>query len=92
MSMPRPRGPVRIHLRGELRLEVDGRRVEGSLPGRLGRALLAYLVLHRHRQMTRDELVHALWPSRAGSSSRLCISPPAPGVNGMAGSPALRGS
>jgi predicted ATPase/DNA-binding SARP family transcriptional activator len=39
--------------------------VEGGLPGRLGRALLAYLVLHRHRQVTRDELVHALWPSRA---------------------------
>src|SRR5918997_3808395 len=55
--------PVRIHLRGELRLEVNGSRVEGKLPGRLGRALLAYLVLNRHRQATRDELVEALWPA-----------------------------
>jgi DNA-binding SARP family transcriptional activator len=55
--------PVRIHLRGELRLEVGGSRLEGRLPGRLGRALLAYLVLNRHRPATRDELVHALWPS-----------------------------
>ncbi len=55
--------PIRIHLRGELRLEVDGSRLENRLPGRLGRALLAYLVLNRHRPATRDELVHALWPS-----------------------------
>ena len=55
--------PVRIHLRGELRLEVGGSRLENRLPGRLGRALLAYLVLNRGRPSTRDELVHALWPS-----------------------------
>src|SRR5918997_3838446 len=55
--------PVRIHLRGELRLEVNGSRVEGKLPGRLGRALLAYLVLNRSRVVTRDELVEALWPA-----------------------------
>ncbi|HMJ94543.1 MAG TPA: AAA family ATPase [Thermoleophilaceae bacterium] len=54
---------IRIHLRGELRLEVDGSRLENRLPGRLGRALLAYLVLNRHRPATRDELVHALWPT-----------------------------
>src|ERR671916_3433257 len=56
---------VRIQLRGDLRLEVGGSRVEGSLPGRLGRALLAYLVLNRHRVVTRDELVEALWPASA---------------------------
>ena len=46
-------------------MEVDDARVEGALPGRLGRALLAYLVLKRHRQVTRDELVEALWPAGA---------------------------
>ena len=50
---------VRIQLRGDLRLEVRGSRVEGSLPGRLGRGLLAYLVLNRHRAVTRSELVDA---------------------------------
>jgi DNA-binding SARP family transcriptional activator len=54
--------PIRIHLRGELRLEVGESRVENRLPGRLGRALLAYLVLRRNRPATRDELVNALWP------------------------------
>ena len=52
-----------IHLRGELRLEVGGSRAEGKLPGRLGRALLAFLVLNRHRPVTRDELMGALWPA-----------------------------
>jgi hypothetical protein len=59
---PTDRRPVIIHLRGELRLEVSGSRVEGKLPGRLGRALLAFLVLNRHRPITRDELMGALWP------------------------------
>jgi hypothetical protein len=36
--------PVAIQLRNEVRLEVGGSRVEGKLPGRLGRALLAFLV------------------------------------------------
>ena len=54
--------PIVVQLRGELRLEVQGSRVEGRLPGRLGRALLAYLVLNRHRSVTRDELMGALWP------------------------------
>jgi DNA-binding SARP family transcriptional activator len=57
------RRPLTIQLRGEVRVEVDGTRVESKLPGRLGRALLAYLVLNRHRPVTRDELVAALWPA-----------------------------
>ena len=57
------RRPVTIQLRGEVRLEVGGARMEGRLPGRLGRALLAFLVLNRHRAVTRDELVGALWPA-----------------------------
>jgi predicted ATPase/DNA-binding SARP family transcriptional activator len=44
---------------------VGGSRVEGGLPGRLGRALLAYLVLNRHRPVTRSELVDALWTEKA---------------------------
>jgi DNA-binding SARP family transcriptional activator len=54
--------PVIVQLRGELRLEVDGSRVEGRLPGRLARVLLAYLVLNRHRSVTRDELMGGLSP------------------------------
>src|SRR3954469_4849422 len=53
---------VRIELCGEVRLEVDGRRRERELPGRLGRVLLGYLALNRRRAVPRDELIDALWP------------------------------
>lgn len=42
-------------------MQVDGRRVEGALPGRQGRMLFAYIVLNRDRTVTRDELQAALW-------------------------------
>jgi DNA-binding SARP family transcriptional activator len=53
---------VTIELCGEVRLEIDGRRRERDLPGRLGRVLLGYLALNRHRAVPRDELIEALWP------------------------------
>jgi DNA-binding SARP family transcriptional activator len=54
--------PVRIQLCGALAVEIDGRRIDHDLPGRQGRMLFAYLVLHRLRPIRRDELVDALWP------------------------------
>jgi DNA-binding SARP family transcriptional activator len=54
---------VSIELCGEVRLEIDGRRRERELPGRLGRVLLGYLALNRHRAVPRDELIDALWPT-----------------------------
>jgi DNA-binding SARP family transcriptional activator len=53
---------VRIQLCGALAVELDGRRIDSALPGRQGRLLLAYLVLHRLRPVRRDELIDALWP------------------------------
>jgi len=53
---------VRIQLCGTLAVELDGRRVDRDLPGRQGRLLLAYLVVHRLRAVRRDELIDALWP------------------------------
>jgi DNA-binding SARP family transcriptional activator len=53
---------VRIQLCGVLAAEIDGRRIDHDLPGRQGRLLLAYLVLHRLRAVRRDELIDALWP------------------------------
>jgi SARP family transcriptional regulator, regulator of embCAB operon len=53
---------VRIQVCGPLAVELDGRRIDRGLPGRQGRLLLAYLVLHRLRPVRRDELVDALWP------------------------------
>jgi DNA-binding SARP family transcriptional activator len=54
--------PVRIQVCGTLAVEIDGRRIEHDLPGRQGRMLFAYLVVHRLRPIRRDELVDALWP------------------------------
>jgi pentatricopeptide repeat protein len=53
---------VRIQLCGTLCVEIDGRRIDPELPGRQGRLLITYLVLHRLRPIRRDELANALWP------------------------------
>lgn len=53
---------ARIQLCGRLAVALDGARVEDRLPGRQARLLFAYLVAHRLRPVTRDELVEALWP------------------------------
>src|SRR5215203_1908770 len=52
---------ARVHLCGRLQVEWDGERLEEGLPGRQGRLLFAFLVLHRERLVRRDELVEALW-------------------------------
>jgi DNA-binding SARP family transcriptional activator len=53
---------TRIQLCGRLVVRLEGRRVEHELPGRQGRLAFVYLVLARQRQVTRDELLDALWP------------------------------
>jgi SARP family transcriptional regulator, regulator of embCAB operon len=53
---------VRIQLCGTLAAEIDGQRIDHNLPGRQGRLLLVYLVLHRMRAVRRDELIDVLWP------------------------------
>ena len=56
--------PPRIQLCGPTVIEWNGQRIEGRLPGRQGRVLLAFLVLNRHRMVGRHELVESLWPGR----------------------------
>jgi DNA-binding SARP family transcriptional activator len=55
--------PTRIQICGALVVEIDGERLEQSLPGRQGRLAFAYLVLNRHRMIPRSEIVEALWGS-----------------------------
>ncbi|MEA2410582.1 MAG: family transcriptional regulator, regulator of embCAB operon, partial [Thermoleophilaceae bacterium] len=52
---------TRIELCGRLLVEIDGEALQGALPGRQGRLLFAYLVMHRDRPVRRDELIEALW-------------------------------
>jgi DNA-binding SARP family transcriptional activator len=68
-----PDPPVRIQVCGALVVERDGQRLEGGLPGRQGRLLFTYLVVCRHRQVSRDELAEALWrePDPAAIDARL---------------------
>ena len=58
---------TRIQLCGRLVARIDGRRVEASLPGRQGRLAFAFLAVHRHRPVPRDELSDALWREPAAS-------------------------
>jgi SARP family transcriptional regulator, regulator of embCAB operon len=64
---------VRIQICGPLAIEHDGQRLDALLPGRQGRLLFTYLVVNRHRQVSRDELAEALWrePDPAAVDSRL---------------------
>lgn len=53
---------ARIQLCGRLRVDFDGRHVTPALRGRLGRVLLAYLVINRDRAVSREELIRTIWP------------------------------
>jgi DNA-binding SARP family transcriptional activator len=53
---------AKVQLCGRLVVVIDGERAEDRLPGRQGRVLFAFLVVHRHRTLTRAQLVDALWP------------------------------
>jgi len=53
---------VRIYLCGRLAIESGDHVVtERALPARQGRRLWAYLVLHRRRPVSRDDLAGAIW-------------------------------
>jgi SARP family transcriptional regulator, regulator of embCAB operon len=69
---------ARIQLCGRFVVDIDGTRVEAVLPGRRGRALFAYLVLNRSRQLPRDELLIAGWgqdvPAEAGNALSVLLS------------------
>jgi DNA-binding SARP family transcriptional activator len=69
---------ARIQLCGRFVVEVDGARVEGTLPGRRGRILFAYLVLNRGRPAPRDELLVAGWgedvPAEASNALSVLLS------------------
>jgi DNA-binding SARP family transcriptional activator len=69
---------ARIQLCGRLVADVDGSRIEGALPGRLGRMLFAYLVVNRGRPVSRDNLLMAGWgedaPAEAGNALSVVLS------------------
>lgn len=64
----------RIQLCGTLAVEINGSRIDDQLPGRQGRLLIAYLILHRLRLMRRDELIDALWSDRPPNAAETALS------------------
>src|SRR5689334_17528212 len=70
---------VFVGLCGELRVSVDGTRVDGALHGRQGPLLLAYLALNRERPVGRDELCDRFWdqdqtPARPGPALSVLLT------------------
>jgi len=66
-------GRPRIQICGQLAVERAGERLDTRLPGRQGRLLFTYLVVNRHRPISRDQLAEALWkePDPAAVDARL---------------------
>ena len=69
---------AKIQLCGRFVVDIDGSRIEDTLPGRKGRVLFAYLVLNRGRPLPRDKLLMAGWgedaPAEAGNALSVLLS------------------
>jgi SARP family transcriptional regulator, regulator of embCAB operon len=65
---------ARIQLCGRFVADIDGSRVEDTLPGRKGRVMFAYLVLNRGRALPRDELLVAGWGEDASAEAGNALS------------------
>jgi DNA-binding SARP family transcriptional activator len=60
---------LRIHLLGNFRLVGDGRPIAGLAQVRL-RDLIAYLLLHRDAEISRQQLAFAFWPDTPDGQAR----------------------
>ena len=69
-----PSADTRIQLCGQLVVTWAGERREAALPGRQGRLLFAYLVVHRTGAVTRDALVDALWTTGAPRAAETALA------------------
>src|SRR5687768_13932458 len=55
-------------------VRLHDRDLTGLLPGRQGRLLFAYLVVHRNRACPRLELIDVLWPEAPPASADTALS------------------
>jgi DNA-binding SARP family transcriptional activator len=60
-------GRVQVYCLGVFRIVVDGSKA-GEWHSSKARALLQYLVNHRHRPIPRDRLIEALWPDPSSAT------------------------
>lgn len=67
--------PPRIYLTGHVTLEHGERLItEDAFPGRQGRLAFVYLIVNRHRSVTRADLSEVLWTGEAPPESDAAIS------------------
>ena len=66
---------TRLQLCGTIVLRIDGRRIEGELPGRLGRLLAVHLARTDERVVRVTELLAALWPDEPPAAAEASLSP-----------------
>jgi DNA-binding SARP family transcriptional activator len=83
--------PMRVHLCGNLTVEVDGRDVTAALPGRQGRRLFAYLVANHQRQVRRTELHGVVWPDVPPGSPDIALRSLLTGIRRVVGREAISG-
>ena len=65
---------TRIQLCGNFLVRVEGKRVDGELPGAQGRVLFAYLCLNRTRTVERDEVLDAIWGEELPSAPNIALN------------------
>jgi SARP family transcriptional regulator, regulator of embCAB operon len=82
---------ARIQLCGRFVADIDGCRVEDTLPGRRGRLVFAYLVLNRGRALPRDELLVVGWGEDARAEAGNALSVLLSKLRHSLGSDHLRG-
>jgi len=86
-----PQPETRIQLCGRLIAKVEGQRLEDLLPGRQGRLLFAYLVMHRRQPASRSQLIEALWPKDAPAAVDTALSALLTKLRGVLGTRAVAG-
>jgi DNA-binding SARP family transcriptional activator len=82
---------VRIQICGELVIERGDQRLDRHLPGRQLRLLFTYLVVNRHRQLTRAELAEALWRELDPAAVDTRVNPLLSRLRAVFGTDALQG-
>ncbi|HWC27008.1 MAG TPA: AAA family ATPase [Solirubrobacteraceae bacterium] len=80
-----------LSLFGGLDIRAGDRDVAAELPGRQGRALVAYLALNCERRVGRDELVDVLWPAQPPASPEAALNSVLAKVRRVLGADVIRG-
>ncbi len=70
-SLPRPDVPgvLAVRMLGSFEVMIDGRRI-AHWQGQRALSLMQFLAAHRHRRVSRDELIIAMWPDADEDSGR----------------------